>query len=194
MPGRSPHDAIAAYLDPIQRAVSCLPGSGKIVTAKRPQKVGEEGAWLLNDDGLYLPKLGMLNARQQFRLVETDKAKFGADAGKYRVRTLAYLYSLQLDSGGAIDWHWHPTGAGDEQRPHMHVSFAPGAHLPCSRHTFEDVVESCIEIAGGEEYATCGDWRDHLDRSRTTHTDHRSWSSLPRDALAALTDLFKNRH
>lgn len=192
MPGRTPPEAIDAYLEPIQRAVSCLPGSGKIVTAKRPRSVNQEGAWLLNNtDGLYIRGLGTLHAQQHFRLIETDRSRFGPDIGKFRVTTLSYLYGLELDSGNVIDWHWHPTGNGDEQRPHMHVSFAPRAHLPCSRHTFEEVVEACIEIAGGN--AACSDWRERLDMSRDLHNAHRSWSSLPRDALAVLVDLFKDR-
>ncbi|WP_133120820.1 hypothetical protein [Mycolicibacterium goodii] len=162
------------------------------MTAKKPKRINEEGAWLLNDaDGLYIPKLGTLNARQHFRLIENEKIPLASNAGKFRVTTLSYLYSVELESGNVIDWHWHPTGEGDERRPHMHVSFVPGAHLPCSRHTFEEVVEACIEITGGK--AACEDWRERLDMSRELHNEHRSWASLPRDALAALGDLFKNR-
>ncbi|EJZ14981.1 hypothetical protein MFORT_06762 [Mycolicibacterium fortuitum subsp. fortuitum DSM 46621 = ATCC 6841 = JCM 6387] len=168
-----------------------MPGSGKLVT-KRPRRVNDDGAWLLNsDEGLRIPKLGVLNARQHFRLIDNENSILGSTSEKYRVTTLSYLYSLQLDSGDAIDWHWHPTGNADERRPHMHVSFAPGAHLPCPRHTFEEVVEACIEMLGGN--AACEDWRERLDTSRDLHNEHRSWASLPRDALTALGELFKDR-
>jgi hypothetical protein len=185
MPGRTPQDALRAYTDPLQRAVSCLPGSGKILLgAARVKKVGDEGAWLLNgDEGLHVPQLGILRARQHFRLVDTDVPRFGSDVGKFRVTTLSYLYSLRLEkSDHEIRWHWHPSGSSQERRPHMHLSFVGEAHLPCARHTFEDVVESCIEISGGN--ASSDDWRDRLDESRSLHTEHRSWVNWPRARTA----------
>ena len=175
MPGRNPADAIRAYTEPLQRAVSCLPGSGKIVLfTSKVTKPGDESAWILNgEEGLHIPRLGVLEARQHFRLVNTDQSRFGRSVGKFRVTTLSYLYSLRLGSDHEICWHWHPTGEGDEQRPHMHLSFAGPGHLPCARHTFEDIIESCIELSGG--VAACDDWRTRLDQSRSVHTEHRSW-------------------
>lgn len=189
MPGRTPQDAIRAYIDPLQDAVSCLPGSGKIILgASKVKKPDDEGAWILNGEerGLHIPRLGRFQARQHFRLINADTARFGLSVGKFRITTLSYLYSLQLDSGDhEIRWHWHPNGPSEEQRPHMHVSFGSSAHLPCARHTFEDVVESCIEL-GGE--AACEDWRGRLDKSRNLHTENRSWVDWPRAVLSEVFD------
>jgi hypothetical protein len=136
MPGRTPQDAIRAYIDPLQRAASCLPGSGKIVlSASGVRRLNDEGWWLLNcDEGLHIPQLGFLRAKQRFRLVATDAPRIGA--GKYRVTNVNYLYGLRLDKGDhEILWHWHPDVNSPEPRPHMHLSFAGTAHLPCARHT-----------------------------------------------------------
>lgn len=193
MPGRTSAEAIRVYLEPLQRAVSCLPGSGKIVArTTKINKVGDEGAWILNgDEGLPISSLGVLQARQNFRLVETDRSRFGAEVGRFRITTLSYIYGLRLESGASIDWHWHPTGNSDEQRPHMHVHFGGSAHLPCARHTFEDVIESCIELNNG--IAACKDWRERLDASRADHVEHRSWTQLPRAALAFMAELWVKR-
>jgi hypothetical protein len=159
MPGRSPHAAIDAYIGPLQRAVSCLPGSGKIqILTTKIKKIGDQGAWVLNggdDDGLHIPGLGSLSARQQFQLVATEPKPVAAVAGKFRITTLSYRYKLTIDSE-EIRWDWHPGGNSPEQRPHMHLSINPEAHLPCARTVFEDVVESCIALGATP---TCPDWQ-----------------------------------
>jgi hypothetical protein len=190
MPGRNPQEALRAYLDPLQAAVSCLPGGGKIVhPPAKVKKVGDTSAWLLNDkDGLHVPGLGALRAQQHFELVATDHSRFGSSVGKFRVKTLSYLYSLRLDTGGhEICWHWHPTGNSKEPRPHMHYSGCGGAHLLCPRQTFEDVVESCIEIlretTGDDPNSDDDYWQERLSRldsSRNVHTENRSWVNWPR--------------
>jgi len=113
-------------------------------------KVGDEGASVINgEEGLHIPQLGVLKAQQHFKLAPTDTARFGLSVGKFRVTTLSYLYSLRLDRGdNEIRWHSHPTPRNREHLPHMHLSFSGHAHLPGSRHTFEDVVESCLEMIG----------------------------------------------
>jgi hypothetical protein len=138
--------------------------------------------------------LGVLKAQQHFKLVSTDAPRFGLAIGKFRVTTLSYLYSLCLDRGDhEIGWHWHPSGKSQEQRPHMHLSFVGDAHLLCARHTFEDVVESCIEMSDGN--AACDDWRDRLDESRSLHTEHRSWVDWPRarEAVKEIVDEAQQR-
>jgi hypothetical protein len=114
-------------------------------------------------------------------------ARFERSVGKFRIKTLSYLYSLRLDSGyHEICWHWHPDGNSKEHRSHMHFSACGGAHLLCPRHTFEDVVESCIEMLRAESGDDSGDdeyWRvrlDRLDKSRNVHTENRSWVDWPR--------------
>lgn len=187
MPGRTPQEAIRAYTEPLQAAVSCLPGSGKIlVSSAKVRKAGDEGAWILNgDEGLPVPHIGLLQARQHFKLMTTDTTLPSLSAGKFRVATLSYLYSLRLDSGDhEICWHWHPSGTSKEHRPHMHLSFSGNAHLPCARTTFEDVVESCLEIGGGEStFTDLPKKLEQLDKSRNLHTQNRSWVNWPRGVI-----------
>jgi hypothetical protein len=139
---------------------------------------GDEGAWILNGKGgLRIPQLGILKARQHFRLVQAESRRRRNARDKFRVTTLSYLYDLRLNGGAEIHWHWHPGGTSKEQRPHMHLSSHPDAYLPCARHTLEDVVESCIEL--GAEPA-CADWQFRLDETRGAHNEHRSWTTWPR--------------
>ena len=178
-----------------------MPGGGKIVQPSgKIKKVGDQSAWLLNDkDGLQVPALGVLKAQQHFELVPTDTLRFGRSADKFRIKTHSYLYSLRLENGHEICWHWHPVGNSDEAGTHMHYSGSGGAHLLCPRQTFEDVVESCIDMlrrAGDpntDEY-----WEGRLKRledSRELHTEHRSWVNWRRAgaAVAEIVDEAQQR-
>ena len=55
MPGRTPAEAIRNYVDPLQKAVSCLDGVAKILLTQRVTRIGDHGAWILNGpDGMAL--------------------------------------------------------------------------------------------------------------------------------------------
>jgi hypothetical protein len=63
MPGRTPAEAIRNYIDPLQRAVSCLEGVAKILLTQRVHRIGDIGAWILNGpDGMPLRGFGTLYA------------------------------------------------------------------------------------------------------------------------------------
>jgi hypothetical protein len=81
----------------------------------------------------------------------------------------------------------------------MHYSGSGGAHLLCPRQTFEDAVESCIDMlksAGDlntDEY--CEVRLKRLEDSRELHTEHWSWVNWPRAraAVAEIVDVAQQR-
>lgn len=181
MPGRTIADALRNYVDPIQRAVSCFRGQGKICVSGFVSKYGDVGAWTLNDpdQGMILPHFGTFYAQQRFELVKTTN-KVVADPKRepYRVSTREYIYRLEITDGPVVAWHWHPVGrsSDNEPRPHIHPSFNTKAHLPGSRMAIEDVIEGCIAL-GAEP--SCTDWQERLLETGSTHKLYRTWSDRP---------------
>lgn len=181
MPGRTVAEALRNYIDPIQRAISCFQGHGKVLVSSRVHNYGDHGAWTLNspDQGMVLPHFGKFYAQQRFELVATTE-KDCPDPSRepYRVSTREYIYRLVMDTGTVVSWHWHPVGrsADNEKRPHMHPSFNPKAHMPGPRIAIEDVIEGCIEIGAP---TSCGDWKERLLESGTTHKLYRTWVDDP---------------
>jgi hypothetical protein len=178
MPGRTPADALRAYIDPLQRAVSCLAGVAKIVMSERVSAIGDQGAWILNSpDGMRLDGFGTLFAQQQFELVpNTADVDPDYERRPYRASTREYIYKLLTDDGHEMRWHWHPVGSSHERRPHIHPSFNLRAHLPGPRYTLEEVIEACIELGARP---ACDDWRERLADSGGRHKKHRTWTSDP---------------
>ena len=66
--------------------------------------------------------------------------------------------------------------ADNEKRPHMHPSFNPKAHMPGPRIAIEDVIEGCIQIGARR---SCGDWKERLLETGTTHKLYRTWVDSP---------------
>jgi hypothetical protein len=178
MPGRRPADAIRAYIDPLQSAVSCLSGVAKIVMSERVRVIGDQGAWILNSPaGMPLDGFGTLFAQQRFELVPTT-ADVHPDYERlpYRVSTREYIYRVVMDCGHEMRWHWHPMGNSHESRPHIHPSFNLKAHIPGPRYTLEEVIEACIELGAKR---ACDDWRERLADTGERHKKHRTWTSDP---------------
>ena len=178
MPGRTPAEAVSNYVDPLQKAVSCLEGVAKILLTQRVHHIGDYGAWILNGpDGMPLRGFGTFHAQQRFELVETSEAhREYAPRERFRVTTHEYIYRVKLDSGPQIRWHWHPEGSSPERRPHIHPSFNLKAHLPCSRIALEDVIESCIELGARP---ACSDWKQRLAETGGVHKLYRTWVNQP---------------
>ena len=179
MPGRTAPDAVRAYTAPLQAAVSCLQGVGKIVLSKRVHTYGDQGAWILNGEGgMRLEGCGTLFAIQRFELVPTT-ADVHPDYEQmpYRVSTREYAYRIRLEpEGQEMRWHWHPVGHSPERRPHIHPPFNLKAHIPGPRYAFEDVIEGCIALgaARGRD-----DWQETLRASAALHKKHQTWTNDP---------------
>jgi len=131
----------------------------------------------VNDgSGMVLPRVGVLNARQRFRVVECDPDKHDTTEGLLRVTTLAYDYEMKDDTNSWL-WrmHWHPTGNSAATHPHVHLPTMAG-HLATPRMLIEHAVKWAHEFGATMRR---DDWENVLALSEANHVLYRSWSSIP---------------
>jgi hypothetical protein len=140
MAGRSPAEAVNAYVESLKRAVSCV-----------TRGVLNVGGYHATDDPLLLA-LGPgrqeltrgfgLTLLQRYVVVEAE-----GDRGPWKCSSTAYEYALDDPDGREIiAYHWHPAARSWEAHPHAHLG--PGAqiahpglvkaHLPTNRISAED--------------------------------------------------------
>lgn len=188
MPGRTPADAVRAFLEPIQTALACV-ATAKI-TVKRGglnPRLGELYEWSINNGGgaellSDAPEDLTLFAAMYWKLIEDDRPEYGP----YRITTLGYEYSLVMGEATEL-WalHWHPAGQSWERRPHLHlgdVLLTPQApvtsktHLPTGRMTFENAIRWAVDFG---VMPLADDWTDRLALAETPHILHRTWSADP---------------
>lgn len=197
MPGPSPAEAVRQFLAPLQQALGCV-AQGKITTRRGGDhpKVGTDQQWTLNDGGSALLKRGSsaagaprldgpleFFATMWWRVIKDDREGFGP----YRVTTTGYDYALVSGRPAVEVWamHWHPTGASDEIKPHLHLGdvllserspISSKAHLRTGRMTFENAIRWLIAFGAEPLHA---DWEDRLTLAETPHLLFRSWSADP---------------
>jgi hypothetical protein len=183
VPGRTPADAVKAFLEPIQLALSCI-AHGKItVTPGGYGSTEREHVWAVNRvNGAVLPGCGLrLRGSMRYQIVPTAE---GEDL-PFRCTTRGYIYAIEhVGSGQEIAaWHWHPNSA--YTAPHLHVgssqlesdaTLTGRAHLGSGRTSFEAVVRSAVEL-GAKPIRE--DWEHQLDLTRGVFEIYRSWGTTP---------------
>ena len=178
MPGRTPAEALRAFLDPLQRATSCL-GSAKLTISGR--QPGTVNAWALNGvDGMVFDHGMHFEAQMHFEIIRADDG--------WRVTTRAYRYRFAVPSTEIFLMHWHPTGHSPYRLPHMHVNFAglpqdvdmEARHLPSPRMTYEHAISWVL--GGGFVHPARPEWEEILNETLQVHLEHRTWSNRPDEA------------
>ena len=176
MPGRTPQEAVGAFLDPLREALKVLDAVTKISVAhKGGFRKGVEYAWVLNrGSGARLGNAGTFVAAMSFEVIECDpdKNEFGHP---YRVSTGSYHYKLRGLNGQDL-WrmHWHPKGNSPVTYAHLHLPPNFKRHLACERTTFEKAILWCVEY-GAPLTCTAEEAADRLLLLEATHRLHRSW-------------------
>lgn len=178
MPGRSPEAARKAFLEPLQRALSCITDAKVFVS--RGTAPGAVEALALSEDPLQLAS-GRIGPVQfvlghQFKLVQ-DGPK------SWHVSTTAYRYHLRdADGKELIGWHWHPDSKGDERlrgNPHLHVPAGPidrRVHVPTGRVSIESVLRVLLtDLAVPARPAHASDFASVLDECERAFIEHRRW-------------------
>lgn len=180
MPARRPQEATDAFLEPVQRIVSCVSDAVMYGSGRRPASEphtltigGQNYARLRGPDNL------LLMVTHRYRLVQGAEARTG-----WRVNTAEYIYTLlDLDERPLLAWHWHPqTGRGPHRitYPHLHVygqttlPTLPDRHPPTGRVSLEAVIRFVIDELGVEPRRP--DWRAILDETEAVFKRDRSWA------------------
>lgn len=177
MPGDSPYQAVQAFLDPLQRSVSCL-GTAKLTLSKGGKsEPNQTHAWTINGgDGLVVRSLGTLKASMHYEIILSEERH----EGKWRVTTRSYAYEL-IAPDGNLSWsmHWHPVGRSFVTYAHLHLPAygAASHHLRVDRQTFEMAIQWCIELGAAPAK---DDWERVLMETEGLHKLHRSWAGAQR--------------
>lgn len=182
MPGRSPHEAVEAFLEPLREAVACVGTAHITLSPGARGAVGETHAWTLNGgDSVVIGGGYALSAQMHFETLDRGQS-LGSE--RFRVSTRAYRYAIRLRAGDElIAAHWHPTGNSPVTFPHWHVGspalasdgvFLERAHIPAPRVSFEAMIRWAIESIS-EVQPTRDDWRQRLESSESTFDQFKTW-------------------
>jgi len=162
LPGRSPAEAVANFLEPLQRAASCVTRTPFIISAGGRHTVGKVHS-LTWPNFEPVPVQGpkgeivTLDLAIQYEILHIPRDRV---RGPYKVATRGYMHTVQtIDGAEVIAFHWHPDGNSDVRDTHMHVGSTqlnPGGvltkkhHIPAPRMSVEGVLRFCIDQLGVE--------------------------------------------
>jgi hypothetical protein len=176
VPGRTPREAVKAYLEQLQKIISIVSqGVLRVSNYDTPEVVSV----------LTLPDPAPLNGRPDLCLSFTQQYKIVKNAKNepFRVTTLYYSYAVETqDAQEIVGYHWHPDGVSPVRFPHLHLGPAAcvglddlrrKAHLPTGRVAFEEVIELLIATFGVEPDRTL--WQDIVDKTRSVFARHKTW-------------------
>ncbi|MGI8945053.1 MAG: hypothetical protein ACR2GL_02285 [Thermoleophilaceae bacterium] len=180
MAGRTPPEAVAAFVEPLQQSISCVsPAVLQVAGGYRPAARPHA---LVLADGDPQPLRGdaslALRVAQQYRIVEDTEPR-----GPWKVQTAAYSYVVNRGEQELLAYQWNPAGDGRVTRPHLHVGAAVGEltgdfhrlHLPTGRIALEDVLRLLIEELGVQPLRE--EWSEVLDAAQSGYERWRTWSS-----------------
>jgi hypothetical protein len=183
LPGRTPREAVDAFLEPLRDILSCVAQAKICLSHDGYGRMGRTHALTVNNDTpvplkCSQPRLS-LKIAMHYEIVHTEDRP---ERGRYRVSTRGYMYEMQTDSGELVwSYHWHPNSKIAYPHQHIgHTQLAPDAvllykaHYPSGRVSLESVIHTCLAEYGVS--ALRDDWREVLDRRETDFQEFRSWS------------------
>ncbi len=184
MAGKTTAEAVQNFLDPLQRAMSCVTeavlsvgGGYHASPANNPQQrhvltIHNSPAVLGRD------KHFALDLVQHYRVVEGEGAH-----GPWKVSTVAYYYTLLIAATAqeVLGYHWHPQGRSDVTYPHLHLYEGAGslqhnlrkAHLPTGRIAVEDMLR--LAIIHFRVLPLRQDWETILTETQDAFQQWRLW-------------------
>ena len=182
MPGRTPREAVDAFLDPLKDILSCVAKAKITLSRDGWGGTGKIHGLTVNNDrpvGLKCQPVLLLRISMNYEIVRTERDK---DRGAWRVSTRAYAYELQNASGELVwSYHWHPTSTVKTPHAHLgHTQLAEDAvlsykaHHPTGRVSLESVLRACIADYGAMPQRA--DWEKTLELREGDFETWRSWS------------------
>ncbi len=186
MAGKTPHEAVQSFLDPLQRALSCVTrevlsvgGGYHASPVDNPQQkhvlTFHNSPAVLGQDRCFAFRL-----IQHYRVMEYEGAR-----GPWKVSIVAYYYTIETSGPTrqeVLGYHWHPQGRSDITYPHMHLYQGAGtlqhnlpkAHLPTGRIAVEDILRLAITHFGVVPLRE--DWETILEITQNAFQEWRTWA------------------
>lgn len=181
MAGRTPAEAVRAFVSPLQEALGCF-ADGKVTADSF--SVEKSGVLTLNKSA-HVPLFGgalvTLNVTLRYQIVQTDDEL----RGPWKVQTLDYWYDLRRAGHSVVEYHWHPLSG--ETRPHLHCTKIIKGHIPTGRVMIEDVLNLAIELGAKPRDADRWAELDRINRERFARG--ATWGAA---ILPASNDLVSN--
>lgn len=173
MAGKSPSQARAAFIEPLQQALSLVTDAQFFY---RPTAPAQPEVLSISADPLQLARQCgsrlLLSVQQRYEIVRTTDP----DRGPWKVSTRAYRYRLDDEAGREIvAWHWHPPPFGVVPRPHLHAPRADldHVHVPTGRVSIESVLRMLLADLGVVPLRL--DWDQVLDAAEDAFLRWRTW-------------------
>ena len=175
MPGKTPREAVKAYIEPLQKNIAIV-CSGVL-------RVNNYDL-LDNISVLTLPDPALLNgpADLLFSFLQQYKIIKDPQNGPYRVTTRYFKYAVEAEDGLEIfGYHWHPEGPSPIIFPHLHIGRGCGigspevvgkAHFPTGRVAFEDVIRFLIDEFVKPDRTL---WQELAERTKALLIKQKSW-------------------
>jgi hypothetical protein len=175
--GRTQVEALAAFIDPLQRALSCVTLANLVY--RRPWRDAVQ-ALGVSEEPIRLPVSSggsalSLYVEQQYQVVEAPD-----EQGPWKIATRAYRYRIDSAAGAElILWHWHPRDREGRPhrrpRPHLHAQVGElrGRHLLTGRVSLEAVIRVLLDEF--DVRPRRDDWRSVLDASEAAFEQWRTW-------------------
>ena len=149
---RTSHQAVANYLENLQKLVSCVTDS--VIIADSYQPAGIPQSMTMNDGN---PVLLRGPSRLQLALREFYVINDSEQGSSWRVVVRSYSYEIH-DSDGreVLLYHWHPRGNSPVETPHLHLEQGAevgraevrDAHLPTGEVSLNAFLRVLIEEMG----------------------------------------------
>lgn len=177
MPGKNPAEAIRAYIEPLQRSLSCF-----------TKQVLRPSSYELNE--LAIVTISETTVRVRTRRDEV--LHFALSQGYsivkklmigHKIQTRSYFYTLENEEHREIlAYHWHPEETPAVPYPHLHICSQAGDHIRqeildihfrTDRFAFEEFCQLMIKEFG--VVPTRPDTDAVLAESLKKFTDHKSW-------------------
>jgi hypothetical protein len=167
--GRTPAEAVANYLAPLQRAVSCV--TDLILNIGGGYRAGKQHSVLLGDGTpvRLAGKRGLsIIIAQRYEIVEATGRR-----GPWKVHTQGYTYHVRNSRGDLLAYHWHPTYRVKGPHLHMFQSEISKCHLPTNRVSLEEVLRTVIVDLGAQPIRE--DWDSVLKAGQEIFEKFQTW-------------------
>jgi len=176
--GRTPSEAVTSFLEPFQRALSCVTDEVPTVSGGYHPAAAPHALTIGRGSSISLRGAPVrLSVIHDYRIVEDSGPR-----GPWKIQSIAYFYALEgEDEREILAYHWHPDERFRVGTPHAHLGpnalvghpRLAEAHLPTGRVALEEV----IRLAIGEFRVTPNrdDWLEVLERTQAAYYQWRTW-------------------